>query len=165
MDGRDFQWPRVDAWRLFRWAFYTHIASGPFPPVVGNDPCQPSFFERGFRDGIAVRDDSNFHVSCSWSFPAAYGWLSMPRPAPSRPRGWPCWPSRLGMCVALGWRSAVKRLFPAHRRWMLRGFLLLLGCRAPTDRRVGHGNRCHGHMGRSVGDIDELADTAKRPSN
>jgi small-conductance mechanosensitive channel len=40
-----------------------------------------------------------------------------------------------GFCVALGWRSAVKRRFPEHRRWMWRTFLLL--CSAIILRLIG----------------------------
>jgi hypothetical protein len=40
-----------------------------------------------------------------------------------------------GACVLLGWRSAVKRRFAEHRRWMLRCFLLL--CSAVIVRIIG----------------------------
>jgi uncharacterized membrane protein YfcA len=39
-----------------------------------------------------------------------------------------------GTCVALGWRSAVKRRFADHRRWMWRCFLLL--CSAVVLRLI-----------------------------
>jgi peptidoglycan biosynthesis protein MviN/MurJ (putative lipid II flippase) len=39
-----------------------------------------------------------------------------------------------GICVALGWRSAVKRRFADHRRWMWRVFLLL--CSAVVLRMI-----------------------------
>lgn len=40
-----------------------------------------------------------------------------------------------GACAALGWRAAVHRRFPVHRRWMWRCFLLL--CSAVVLRIVG----------------------------
>ena len=39
------------------------------------------------------------------------------------------------MSVALGWRAAVQRRFRDHRRWMMRGFLLL--CSAVVIRILG----------------------------
>jgi len=38
-------------------------------------------------------------------------------------------------CVALGWRSAVRRRLAEHRRWMWRTFLLL--CSAVVIRMIG----------------------------
>jgi len=40
-----------------------------------------------------------------------------------------------GACAAFGWRSAVKRRFAEHRRWMWRCFLLL--CSAVVIRLIG----------------------------
>jgi len=39
------------------------------------------------------------------------------------------------MCVVAGWRTAVKRRFAEHRRWMMRCFLLL--CSAVIVRVIG----------------------------
>ena len=40
-----------------------------------------------------------------------------------------------GMCVALGWRSAMKQRFAEHQHWMLRCFVLL--CSAVVLRLIG----------------------------
>lgn len=118
----------------YQWAFYTHIVSGPFALITGlilmNDRIR-LWFPRGHRYLGRVQATSVLlfvvpsglwmsYYSLSGAI-AGFGFASLG--------------IATTVCTALGWRAALRRRFPEHRRWMWRTFLLL--CSAVAVRMMG----------------------------
>lgn len=108
----------------YHWAFYTHIVSGPISLLLGTILISEQFrlsFPKWHRllgqiQAICVL----FLVTPSglWmSYHAETGAIAG--------IGFATLAIATGTCVGLGWRSAVRRRFIDHRRWMWRCYLLL----------------------------------------
>jgi hypothetical protein len=118
----------------YQWAFYTHITSGPFSLLLGM-----ILVSRRFRSRFPAwhRYLGRVQVLCVLLLVAPSG-LWMARYAAAGPIaavGLAVLALATGPCVALGWRSAVRRRFSDHRRWMWRTYLLL--CSAVVLRLIG----------------------------
>jgi predicted membrane protein DUF2306 len=118
----------------YQWAFYVHIASGPISLMLGLILISERFRRRfpkwhrllGRAQVVAVL----FLVTPSGLWMAYHA-----EAGPISSIGFALLAVVTGTCVAMGWRSAVKRRFFEHRRWMFRCFLLL--CAAVVIRIIG----------------------------
>jgi uncharacterized membrane protein YozB (DUF420 family) len=119
---------------LYQWAFYTHIVSGPFSLMLGMILVS-EHFRRRFRS--RHRNLGRIQVVSVLLLVTPSGlWMAYYAAAGSiAAMGLAVLAVVTGMCGALGWRSAVQRRFPDHRRWMWRRFLLL--CSAVVLRLIG----------------------------
>jgi uncharacterized membrane protein YozB (DUF420 family) len=119
---------------VYQWMFYTHIASGPFSIVLGMILVSEHFrrrFPRWHRYlGRTQVASVLLLVTPSGLWMAYYAAAGSIAAA-----GLAVLAVVTGICVALGWRSALKRRFADHRRWMWRAFLLL--CSAVVLRLMG----------------------------
>jgi len=121
-------------WHGYHWAFFSHLVSGPVSLILGliliNDRFRQKFSSwHRWLGRIQVINVLGLVVpSGLWmaryaitgSF-ASLGFASLALAT--------------GVSIAMGWRTAVKRRFKEHRRWMLRCFLLL--CSAVVIRMIG----------------------------
>jgi hypothetical protein len=118
----------------YQWAFYAHIVSGPVSLVLGLILVSERFrrrFPNWHRSlGKVQAAIVLFLVAPSGLWMAYYAQTGAVAAI-----GFALLGIATGMCVLFGWRSAVKRRFVEHRRWMWRCFLLL--CSAVTVRIVG----------------------------
>jgi Predicted membrane protein (DUF2306) len=118
----------------YQWAFYTHIASGPFSLLLGlilvNEPIR-NRFPKWHRCLGRVQVASVLLLvtpSGLWmAYYAAAGSVAA--------LGLAALAIATGISVAVGARCAVRRRFVDHRRWMSRCFLLL--CSAVVLRLIG----------------------------
>lgn len=111
-------------WGPYHWAFYTHIASGPVALVLG----MALISDRARRRFPAWhRRLGRVQVPCVLLLVAPSGlWMAYYAAAgPAGAAGLAALAVATGICAGLGWRSAVRRRFADHRRWMSRTFLLL----------------------------------------
>ncbi len=118
----------------YQWAFYTHIASGPVSLILGLILVSERFrmrFPKWHRTlGKAQIAQVLFLLAPSgllMAFHAETGAVAG--------TGFAVLAIATGICALLGWRSAVRRRFVEHRRWMWRCFLLL--CSAVVIRLIG----------------------------
>ncbi len=118
----------------YQWAFYAHIASGPFALIAGTLLVSDSFRQRSPRWHRFV---GRFQVANVLLVVAPSGlWMAGYAAAgPIAAVGFALMALLTGLCAALGFRAAVRRRFPAHRRWMWRCYLLL--CSAVVLRLLG----------------------------
>ena len=121
-------------WGAYRWAFYTHILSGPVSLVLG-------LFLVGERSRTRFpqwhRRLGRVQVACVLLLVTPSG-LWMARHAAAGPVaavGLAALAVATAACAALGTRAAVARRFAEHRRWMWRCYLLL--CSAVVLRLIG----------------------------
>ena len=120
-------------WESYHWAFYAHIVSGPVALILGLVLISERFRLRypkwHRRLGRIQATGVLFLVAPSglWMAYHAEG-------GPVAVAGFATLAVVTGTCVALGWRSAVKRCFAEHRRWMWRCYLLL--CSAVVLRLI-----------------------------
>ena len=120
--------------RGYHWAFYPHILSGPCSLLLGMILVSDRFRRRFPRWHRVL---GRTQVACVLLVVAPSG-LWMARYAAMGPVagvGFALLAMATGLTVALGWRAAVRRRFDAHRRWMLRCFILL--CSAVVIRVNG----------------------------
>ncbi len=117
----------------YHWAFYTHIASGPIALILGLILISEQFrlrFPKWHRSlGRIQALGVLFLVAPSGLWMAFHA-----EAGPIAVLGFAALAVVTAITVALGWRSAVKRRFADHRRWMWRCFLLL--CSAVVLRLV-----------------------------
>jgi hypothetical protein len=121
-------------WSPYRWAFYTHLASGPVSLVLGTvliserfRKWAPAWHRRlGRAQGVCVL----LLVAPSGLWMARYATTGAVAAV-----GLGTLAIATAACVALGWRAAVRRRFAAHRQWMERTFVLL--CSAVVIRTIG----------------------------
>lgn len=118
----------------YRWAFYTHILSGPVSLILG-------LILIGERSRARFpkwhRCLGRIQVACVLLLVTPSG-LWMARHAAAGPIagvGLAALAIATALCVALGARAAVTRRFADHRRWMWRCYLLL--CSAVVLRLMG----------------------------
>lgn len=118
----------------YRWAFYTHIAFGPVSLVLGT-----ILISERFRRRLPAwhRRLGRIQVLCVVFLVAPSGlWMAYYAAAgPVGGVGLAALAVATGLCASLGWRSAVRRRFVDHRRWMWRTYLLL--CSAVVLRMIG----------------------------
>jgi hypothetical protein len=119
---------------MYQWAFYTHIAAGPVSLILGLILVSEQFRRRfpkwhrslGKTQGALVL--LLLAPSGLWmAYSAETGVVAA--------LGFSALAILTGTCVLMGWRSAVKKRFADHRRWMWRCFLLL--CSAVILRIFG----------------------------
>jgi hypothetical protein len=108
----------------YHWAFYTHIAAGPLSLILGMILVSERF---RLRFPQWHRSLGRIQVVCVLFLVAPSGlWMAYRAEAgPVAGLGFGALAILTGTSIALGWRSAVKRRFAVHRRWMWRCFLLL----------------------------------------
>jgi hypothetical protein len=108
----------------YQWAFYTHVVSGPIALVLGlllvSEAVRTGFPKWHRRLGKVLAFVVLTLVAPSGLWMARYA-----QSGPVAAVGFSGLAIATGGCILLGWRSAVKRRFPEHRRWMWRCFLLL----------------------------------------
>ncbi len=121
-------------WGAYRWAFYTHLVSGPLALVLGTllvsdhfRRAVPAWHRRLGRLQVAnvllLMVPSGLWMACYAASGAVAG------------AGLAALAIATATCITLGWRTAVKKQFGVHRTWMLRTYLLL--CSAVVIRIVG----------------------------
>lgn len=118
----------------YQWAFYTHIASGPCSLIWGLLLISDRF---RLRFPAGHRFLGRIQVLNVLLLVTPSG-LCMARHALTGPIagiGFALLAVATGWCAVQGWRSAVRRRFVDHRRWMWRCFLLL--CSAVVIRIIG----------------------------
>ena len=119
----------------YQWAFYTHITSGPCSLMLGMILVSEQF-RRSFP--AWHRYLGRIQVACVLLLVTPSGlWMAFyaDETGTIAGTGFAALAVATGMCVALGWRSAVKRRFAEHQRWMQRCFVLL--CSAVVLRLIG----------------------------
>jgi uncharacterized membrane protein YozB (DUF420 family) len=118
----------------YQWAFYAHIVSGPVSLILGLILIGDSFRKRFPK---WHRSLGKVQAGLVLLLLAPSGlWMSRDAQTGTVAGiGFALLAIATGLCVLFGWRSAVKRRFAEHRRWMLRCFLLL--CSAVIVRIIG----------------------------
>lgn len=118
----------------YQWAFYTHLFAGPTSLLVGtilvSDRFRVAFPAWHRRLGRVQAVCVLLLVAPSGLWMAFYAQSGAVTAA-----GFASLALATAGCVALGWRSAVRRKFAEHRVWMWRAFLLL--CSAVVIRLIG----------------------------
>ena len=108
----------------YQWAFYIHIVAGPLSLILGMTLISERFrlsFPKWHRYlGRIQALGVLFLVTPSGLWMAYHA-----EAGPIAGLGFAALAVVTGMSITLGWRSAVKRRFVDHRRWMSRCFLLL----------------------------------------
>src|SRR4029079_12733157 len=98
-----------------QWAFYTHILSGPLALMVGligiNEP-----FRLRFPQWHRVLGRIQVLVILLLVTPSGLWMAYRAEGGPVAVLGFATLAVATGICVALGWRSAVKRCFTGHTR-------------------------------------------------
>lgn len=118
----------------YQWAFYPHIASGPVALLLGMVQINESFRRRFPKWHRNLGRLHILNVLCVVT-PSGLWMANYAATGTIAAIGFAILAILTATCSCLGWRAAVKRQFPAHRRWMLRSFLLL--CSAVVIRLLG----------------------------
>lgn len=118
----------------YQWAFYSHITSGPCSLILGMILISEQFRR---RFPTWHRYLGRIQVACVLLLVTPSGlWMAFyAETGAIAGTGFAALAVATGTCVALGWRSAMKRRFAEHQRWMLRCFVLL--CSAVVLRLIG----------------------------
>jgi hypothetical protein len=118
----------------YRWAFYTHIAAGPFTLLAGLLLMSERF---RLRWPMWHRRLGRAQVACILLLLAPSGlWMAFYAATGTVATvSFATLACATAACAAMGWRTAVQRRFAVHRVWMWRTFLLL--CSAVVLRVVG----------------------------
>jgi hypothetical protein len=119
---------------IYQWAFYTHVLSGPVSLVLGliligerSRARHPKWHRHLGRAQVACVLFLVAPSGLGMSYFAASGTIGEV--------GLAALAIATAICVSLGARSAMKRRFMDHRRWMWRCYLLL--CSAVVLRLIG----------------------------
>lgn len=118
----------------YRWAFYTHIISGPLSLLLGMLLLSPRL--RSLRPALH-RQLGKAQIACVLGFVAPSG-LAMAYHANTGAVagiGFAAASALTIWCVSKGWIAAANRQFSEHQRWMERCFMLL--CSAVSVRVIG----------------------------
>lgn len=119
---------------VYRWAFTTHVVSGPVALALGLVLVGERFRVRfpGWHRYLG-----RFQVACVLLLVTPSGlWMASRAAAgPVAAAGLAASAVATAVCVTLGARAAVARRFADHRRWMWRCYLLL--CSAVVLRLIG----------------------------
>ncbi|WP_435011097.1 DUF2306 domain-containing protein [Tundrisphaera lichenicola] len=118
----------------YRWAFYTHILSGPVSLILGLILVS-DVFRRRFPAWHRLL--GRIQVACVLLLvtPSGLGMAYHAEAGPIAAFGLASLAIATATCVLFGVRSAVRRRFADHRRWMWRCYLLL--CSAVVLRMIG----------------------------
>ena len=118
----------------YRWAFYTHIFSGPYTLLLSLVLVSDRFRSRYLR---LHRILGRVQVVCVLFFVVPSGlWMAFYADSGViAVSGFASLAIATGTCVAFGFRAVLRRRFTAHRRWMWRTSLLL--CSAVVLRIIG----------------------------
>jgi uncharacterized membrane protein YozB (DUF420 family) len=118
----------------YQWAFYAHIVSGPVSLILGliliSEFLRQRFPKWHRSLGKVQAGVVLFLIAPSGLWMAYYAQTGTVAGI-----GFALLAIATGTCVLAGWRSAVKKRFAEHRRWMMRCFLLL--CSAVIVRIIG----------------------------
>lgn len=121
-------------WGAYRWAFYTHLVSGPASLVLGT-----ILVSDRFRRAVPTWHRRFGRVQAAgvllFLVPSGLWMANYAATGAVAAAGLGSLAIATAACVALGWRSAVMRRFADHRRWMWRTFILL--CSAVVIRMIG----------------------------
>lgn len=121
-------------WGAYRWAFYTHLMSGPAALLLG-----VILISDRFRRSAPTwhRRLGRMEAACVLLLVTPSGlWMAYYAATGAiAAAGLGLLAIATAACVALGWRAAVGRRFADHRRWMGRTFILL--CSAVVIRLIG----------------------------
>ncbi len=121
-------------WGGYRWAFYVHLVSGPASLLLGT-----ILISDRFRRLVPAwhRRLGRVQAACVLLLVAPSGlWMAYYAATGAiAAAGLGTLAIATATCMALGWRSAVKRNFSDHRRWMWRTYMLL--CSAVVIRMIG----------------------------
>ena len=100
----------------YQWAFYTHITSRPCSLILGMILTSEQFRR---RFPTWHRYLGRIQVACVLLLVTPSGlWMSFyAETGAVAGAGFAALAAATGMCVALGWRSAMNRRFAAHQRW------------------------------------------------
>ena len=131
----DFLQDREDYfWKGYHRAFYTHLASGPVSLILGMILISDRFrllFPKWHRYLARIQAVNVLFLVAPSGLLMAYRAMTGPIAAV----GFAMLAITTAACMAMGWRTAVQRLFAEHRRWMQRCFVLL--CSAVVVRVIG----------------------------
>ena len=118
----------------YRWAFYTHIVTGPFALIMGMILVSESFRRRFPK---WHRTLGRIQIASVLVLVAPSGlWMAYYAAAGAvAGSGFAAMALATGMSAALGWKTATERRFSVHRRWMWRNLILL--CSAVVLRLLG----------------------------
>ncbi|HET6884218.1 MAG TPA: DUF2306 domain-containing protein [Pirellulales bacterium] len=121
-------------WGPYRWAFFTHLISGPSSLVFGALLISEQFRK---SDVKWHRRLGRVHAACVLLLLTPSGlWMAYYAATGAvAAAGLGSLAIVTAACVVQGWRAAIARRFLDHRRWMLRTFVLL--CSAVVIRMIG----------------------------
>jgi hypothetical protein len=119
---------------IYEWNFYAHILSGPVTLVLGLILLSERFRLRSPKWHRALGKTQAMLVLCLLC-PSGLWMAFYAQTGVVAAIGFSLLAVVTALCVIFGWRSAVKRRFVDHRRWMWRCFLLL--CAAVIVRIIG----------------------------
>lgn len=121
-------------WGPYRWAFFTHLISGPSSLIIG-----AVLISEQFRKNAARwhRRLGRLHAACVLLLLTPSGlWMAYYAATGAiAAAGLGSLSIATAACVVQGWRAALARRFADHRRWMSRTFVLL--CSAVVIRMIG----------------------------
>jgi hypothetical protein len=117
----------------YQWAFYTHIVSGPITLLLGMVLISESF-RLQFPKWHRSLGKTQIGLVLLLLTPSGLWMARYAETGTVAATGFSALAIVTAMCALLGWRSAVKRRFAEHRRWMWRCFLLL--CSAVVLRLI-----------------------------
>ncbi|MFO0914439.1 MAG: DUF2306 domain-containing protein [Pirellulales bacterium] len=108
----------------YQWAFYAHIVSGPLTLALGLILSSNAARRRSPR---LHRKLGTFQVLCVLLILVPSGLYMAPYAATGNiaASGFAALALTTGWCTLQGWRLAVQHRIEAHRRWMLRSYVLL----------------------------------------
>jgi hypothetical protein len=133
--GSDFLRGRqVHFFGLYQWAFYAHILSGPLSIVLGLVLLSDGFRLRFPQSHRAIGKMQVANVLLLLT-PSGLWMARYAQTGSVAATGFALLALVTAACVLMGWRSAVKRQFVVHRRWMWRAYILL--CSAVVLRLIG----------------------------
>ncbi len=119
---------------LYPIAFYAHILSTPYVLIAGLVLLNDSF-RRRYRKGHRILGRVQAALVLVFVVPSGMVMSQYSLAGPISNYGFLISSILTGVCVAMGWRYAVRRQFDRHRRWMLRCYVLL--CSAVSLRVIG----------------------------
>lgn len=121
----DFLQDRGDYfWDGYHFAFYTHIAAGPWTLIVGMILLSDGFRKR-YPAWHRYLGRTQAAIVLLMIVPSGI-WMAMyAETGTVAGAGFGSLAVATGLCVYRGWRMAVTRKFAEHRRWMLRCYILL----------------------------------------
>lgn len=107
----------------YRWAFYTHVVSGPVTLLLGLLLLSDAF-RRRYPARHRVLGRMQIAAVLLLVAPSGF-WMAWRAPTPLAVAGFTSLAVLTGVCGLQGWRAAVRRRFQQHRRWMTRCYALL----------------------------------------